>query len=106
MNPLELEIIKYLDSLKLEENALKLLNELKDNILRDGGKIDGYAVAEMLFTFNRQELRINKNLNSTIILARFDIYFKEVEESSLIGYYDYVVDFSGNFIDEFFVIEK
>jgi len=106
MNPLEIEIIKHIESFNLEEKALKGLAIIKEDISNAGGELDGYALDEMLFIYNRKELRIEKKLHQTLILARFDIYLKDVDLSSKIGFYDYVVDFNGNFKDDFFVIEK
>lgn len=106
MNPLEVELIKHIESLNLKEKALEVLTEIKIDISKDGGKIDGYAVEEMIFNFNRHELRFLNRFNSTTILAKFDIHLKEIDINSIIGYYDYEVDFQGNFQDDYFVIKK
>ena len=106
MNSLEAELKKHIESLNLKEKALEVLSKIRIDILKDGGKIDGYAVEEMIFTYNRHEILFTNGFNVTTILARYDIHLKEIDFNSKIGYFDYEVDFQGNFLDEYFVIEK
>jgi len=110
MTNLEKDLKLYVISLRLKEKAFESLEKIKELYKESGEKIDGYKFDEFNFKYNRHELHILKESQYTSILARINIYHKEnandLENVLPIGYYDYGVDFNGNFLDDYFVLQK
>lgn len=85
------------------ENALKnLIEELR----RTDKTLDGYLIDSLTYKYNRHEIRLLNENSGNSLIVKFDIYIDEIESRSIIGYYDYEVNFQGEFIDEFLVFEN
>jgi hypothetical protein len=85
------------------ENALKnLIEELK----RTDKTLDGYLIDSLTYNYNRHEIRLLNENSGNSLIVKFDIYIDEIESRSIIGYYDYEMNFQGEFIDEYLVFEN
>ena len=85
------------------ENALKHLFE---ELRRTDKTLDGYLIDSLTYKYNRHEIRLLNENSGNSLIVKFDIYIDEIESKSIIGYYDYEVDFQGEFIDEFLVFKN
>jgi len=85
------------------ENALKNLFE---KLTRTDKTLDGYLNDSLTYKYNRHEIRLLHENSGNSLIVKFDIYVDEIESNSIIGYYDYEVNFQGEFIDEFLVFDN
>lgn len=101
MNLEELE--HYIEQFDLKQKSEIALKSLLDNLRKTEQILDGYLIESLTYKYVRHEIRLLTKDSNKSIIAKFDIHDKE--SNSRIGYYDYVVNFQGDFVDEFLVFE-
>jgi hypothetical protein len=111
MSGLETELRELIETFNLKESAFDALENIKMGHIKSGELIDGYSFTEFEFLFERFEIRIKTEDNISTIIAKINILesnskIPNEKGKDVVGYYDYIVDFKGNFIDEFFVLKR
>ena len=97
------EQIKEFGLKEKSENALKnLLEELR----RTDKTLDGYVVDSLTYKYSRHEIRLLNENSENSLVVKFDIYHDNIESNVKIGYYDFEVNYQGEFLDEFLVFEN
>lgn len=102
---LEKELVDLIREFRLREIGIKSLKRILEELSRTEKKLDGYSVENLSYKYNRHEIRLLNESQGNCILARFDIFIDDGISNRRIGYFDYVVNFKGEFIDEFLVFE-
>ena len=104
MNLEELE--EYIKEFRLKEKGENALKNLLDELTRTDKVLDGYLIESLTYKYNRHEIRLLNENSGNSLLIKFDIYRGESKSNLPMGYYDYEVNFQGEFIDEFLAFEN
>ncbi|PKP45080.1 MAG: hypothetical protein CVT94_19015 [Bacteroidetes bacterium HGW-Bacteroidetes-11] len=104
MNLEELE--EYIKEFRLKEKGENALKNLLDELTRTDKVLDGYLIESLTYKYNRHEIRLLNENSGNSLLIKFDIYSGESKSNLPMGYYDYEVNFQGEFIDEFLAFEN
>ena len=100
------DLTLYIKKLDLERVGLDSLQQLIQTLILTDKFLDGYQLDLVTFKYCRHEIRMLDSNKTDCILVRFNLYSPHRKFDNNIGYYDYLVNLDGKFLDEFFVFNQ
>lgn len=100
------DLTLYIKKLDLERVGLDSLQQLIQTLILTDKFLDGYQLDLVTFKYCRHEIRMLDSNKTDCILVRFNLYSPQRKFDNSIGYYDYLVNLDGKFLDEFFVFNQ
>ena len=100
------DLTLYIKKLDLERVGLDSLQQLIQTLILTDKFLDGYQLDLVTFKYCRHEIRMLDSNKTVCILVRFNLYSPQIKFDNSIGYYDYLVNLDGKFLDEFFVFNQ
>jgi hypothetical protein len=107
---LEQKLVEICKKFKLKEKAFEILEKIiSDGLKNDERFLNGYNRAEVSLVFDEYSYTIQKKYLESTIDTRIGLYiFNDIFLDNLepIGYYVLEASFSGELVDDVFILEK
>ncbi|PKH52424.1 hypothetical protein CXF68_17755 [Tenacibaculum sp. Bg11-29] len=92
------QIFEIINTLKVKEKTFHFLGEL----IKNNPTIDNRETDKLKYEFSGIEIKIPNDFNGRIvIIGKVNIF-----EKNKIGFYEYHLNISGEFLDEFYVFSE